>query len=394
MILKHKSLLFPLLLVFYEMATYLSNDMYLPALPQMMTDLKLSLDEAQFTLTMWFLGACSMPLIVGALADRFGRRSILLLGGIIYIIASMLCAMTHDYFIFLVGRFFEGGMVSFMIVPGYACIHEAHEQKNAIRMLALMGSISVLAPALGPLFGGIVLIMFSWRGIFWVITLWSFVAILLLAKHMPETLPADKRHPLNLPSLMGHYAKIITNKQFLIYAAIGGFTFAGFIAWITAGPLLAMDTFQYSAVAFGIIQAVVFLATIIAARSVKYAMEWIGIKKLIRVSLSITFTGGLIMLLSAWFAPQHFYGFLAGMVVYSFGSGLNFSSLSRLAIDACSEPMGMRVAISTVFTMLFGVLGSAMSGFVFTGSSLSLASLTFSAIAIACFFSLFIPRGQ
>lgn len=392
MMLKHKSLLFPLLLVFYEIATYLSNDMYLPALPQMMTDLSLSLDQAQFTLTMWFLGACSMPLIVGALADRFGRRSILLVGGIIYIVASMVCAITHDYSLFLAGRFFEGGMVSFMIVPGYACIHESHEQKNAIRMLALMGSISVLAPALGPLFGGVVLTMFSWRGIFWVITFWSFIAILLLAKHMPETLPVEKRHPLNLPSLMGHYAKIVTNKQFLTYVAIGGFTFAGFIAWITAGPLLVMETFHYSAIAFGLIQALVFLATIIAARLVKYALEWIAIKKLMRVSLSITLTGGLIMLLSAWFAPQHLYGFLAGMVIYSFGSGLNFASLSRSAIDACSEPMGMRVAISTVFTMLFGVLGSAMSGFIFTGSSLSLASLTFSAIVIACFFSLFIPR--
>lgn len=390
---KQASLFFPLLLVFYEIATYLSNDMYLPALPQMMTDLDLSLHQAQFTLTMWFMGACSMPLVVGALADRFGRRATLLLGGSIYVLASLLCAVTQDYSLFLLGRFLEGGMVSFMIVPGYACIHESYEQKSAIRMLALMGSISVLAPALGPLFGGIVLTGLGWRSIFGIITAWSFISILLLAKYMPETLPAEKRQPLKIGSLVNHYKKIITNTQFLAYTAIGGFTFAGFIAWITAGPLLAMETFGFSAVEFGVMQAIVFLATIISARLVKYAMDWVGIERLIRISLSITLTGGLITLASSWY-QQSFYAFVMGMVIYSFGSGLNFASLNRLAIDSCheSQPMGCRVAISTVFTMIFGVLGSAAAGVIFVGTSISLASITFGAILIAGFFSFFIAK--
>src|SRR5579883_2704724 len=76
-----KSFIFPLLLVLYEISTYLSNDMYLPALPQMMADLGLSAKEAQLTLTTWFLGEASMPLIMGIISDRLGRRPVLLMGG-------------------------------------------------------------------------------------------------------------------------------------------------------------------------------------------------------------------------------------------------------------------------------------------------------------------------
>jgi len=150
---QHQKLsIFPLLLVIYEIANYLSNDMYLPALPQMMDELGLDAKQAQLTLTAWFFGSASMPLIIGVMADRFGRRPILLLGGMVYVLATIACALSTNGTMLLIARLIEGGMVPSMMVAGYACIHELYEQKEAIRILALMGSISVLAPALGPLF--------------------------------------------------------------------------------------------------------------------------------------------------------------------------------------------------------------------------------------------------
>ena len=82
--------LFPILLVVYEISVYLSNDMYLPALPDMMHDLQISATQAQLTITMWFIGAASTPLVMGAFADHFGRRPTLLTGGVIYVFGVML----------------------------------------------------------------------------------------------------------------------------------------------------------------------------------------------------------------------------------------------------------------------------------------------------------------
>ena len=84
MLKKNSPLLFPLTLVVYEIICYLSNDMYLPALPEMMRYFHMSTSESQLTLTWWFLGLATAPLFLGVLSDQHGRRPVLLWGGAAY----------------------------------------------------------------------------------------------------------------------------------------------------------------------------------------------------------------------------------------------------------------------------------------------------------------------
>ena len=240
MTIKTRPLFFPLLLVMYEIATYLSNDMYLPALPDMMQDLGLTMKQAQLTLTTWFVGSATLPLVLGVVSDRYGRRPVLLIGGLIYIAATIFCAITTDNNQLLIARFIEGAAIPSMMVAGYACIHEFYEQKEAIRILALMGSVTILAPALGPLLGSIILLFSSWRGIFWFIAILSALAIALLFQAMPETLPPEKREPVHFATLLKQYTSVVTNKRFMLLLGVLGFMFTGFIVWITAGPLLSL----------------------------------------------------------------------------------------------------------------------------------------------------------
>lgn len=379
-----KPLLFPVLLVLFEISTYLSNDMYLPALPQMKIDLALSSAHAQFTLTTWFLGFASTPLIFGALSDRYGRRPVLLLGGLFYTLASAVCAMTGDIVTLLIARFIQGGMICAATVVGYAAIHELYEQKQAIRILALMASITILAPALGPLLGGIILLFSTWRGIFWVIAIGSALAILLLFQWMPESLPKNKRQSIHPISLLRHYYNVLTNKKFMVLASTLGFIFSGFIAWIAAGPLLVMESFQYSAIMFGVIQAVVFICYMIGNRLVKHLMEQIGINYLIDLGLAITLCGGLLSLLLTHFLPNSLYPFLSAMMIYAFGSALSFAPLNRTAVEACAEPMGVRMAIFSVLMSIYAVIGSGMASLFFNGAVSSLSYLMASAIIVSC----------
>lgn len=375
--------LFPFFLVFYEIGTYLSNDMYLPALPNMMQDLSLNSAQAQFTLTMWFIGQAILPLLIGVMSDRLGRRPILLGGGIIYILATILCAVSHDVNTLLLGRLIEGSMVATMLVPGYAAIHELYEQNEAIKILALMSSISVLAPALGPLFGSVVLLISSWRGIFWVIALWCLIAIFYLWKLMPETQPKEKREPIQLPRLVKSYFSVVTNSSFMLLMFVTGFIFAGWIAWISAGALLIIEKFHYSALAFGIIQAVLFAVYILGNHLVKYLVDKLGAIRLIRLGLMITLAGGILVLITSIIFPNTLYPFLAAMLLYSLGSSLCFSPLNRLIIESSNEPMGIRVATFTVFFSGFAAFGSAMAGLFFIGSIASLAYLIAGAIIIS-----------
>lgn len=388
MLANKKYLLFPLLLVFYEIGMYLSNDMYLPALPQMMQDLGISAKQAQLTLTMWFLGSAGMPLFMGIISDRFGRKPVLISGGILYIVATLVCAVTTSGTTLLVARFFEGAAIPSMLVAGYACIHELYDTKEAIKILALMGSITVLAPALGPLFGSFILLLTSWRGIFYLIAAWSSLAIFLLAIYMPETLPKEKRVPINLKIIMQQYANVLLSKQFLLLISVFGLMFTGFIAWITAGPLLVIESYHYSPMTFGWIQAVIFFVYILGNRLVKYLLEWYGVNKLIHIGLSITLTGGLLGLGLAFHYPHILWPFLIGMTVYSFGAALCFAPLNRSIIELSTEPMGVRVALFTVIWTLYIVLGSIVSTLYLTDNVLSIAVPIATAISIACILKL------
>ena len=376
--------LFPILLVVYEISVYLSNDMYLPALPNMMRDLQISSTQAQLTITMWFIGAACTPLVMGALADHFGRRPTLLTGGIIYVFATIACAVAVNESTILIPRLLQGAMISSMMVSGYACIHESYEHKEAIRLLAIMGGVSVLAPALGPLLGAIVLAFASWRFIFWIIGLLSTIMLISLYYNMPETLFPERRQALHLSTIMKNYWLVITNKKFLILMGVLGFTFAGFISWVAAGPLLVIESLEYNAVAFGWMQAGVFGAYIFGSHLVNFLLKTHDAHRLVALGLSVCLISGISLLLISLLLPNQFYLFLCTIILYSFGSALCFSPLNRLIIESSDQPMGIRVAMFTAALMLCGVLGSGMASIVYNGTLFSLAVIIAVGIVMAC----------
>ena len=193
--------LFPFLLVFYEISNYLANDMYLPALPQITTDLFTTVHTAQQTLTVFFLGAASLQLFLGPLSDRLGRRPIFFAGGFIFILSTAFCMLATHIHTLLIARFFQGCAVCFIVTAGYSTIHEIYDHIKAIQILAIMASITVIAPAFGPLLGSLVLHWGSWRWIFGLLLIWACIALLALWFLMPESNPKEKRHTFNWKNL-------------------------------------------------------------------------------------------------------------------------------------------------------------------------------------------------
>lgn len=381
---KPQRLLFPFVLVFFEMATYLSSDMYLPALPTVMQDLHLSHQEIQWTLTAWFLGSMSVQLILGPFADRFGRKTILCWGAFIFTMASLACALAPDLHTLIVARFIQGTGICFMAVPGYAIIHESFDQMAAIKLLALMGSVSVLAPALGPIVGSIFLEYLSWRWIFWFIMVWSAIAFVLLLIWMPETLPIEKRQPLHFTAILKNYQRIVCNKSFMLTATSLGLIFCGFITWIAAGPFLVIDRFQQTPMVFSLCQAVILISYVLANHWVKKIIESVNVRKLIHVGLTLCLVIGIIGIGLSAALPDFMWGIIIIYVIYAFGAGFVVAPLNRLAIEASSEPMGSRMAIFSILMNGAGVLASMMVSFFYNGTLLSLA-LMVAAVTLVAF---------
>lgn len=380
-----KFALFPFFLVFYEIANYLSNDMYLPALPAIAKDFSITPHYAQMTLTAWFLGSMSLQLILGPLSDRIGRRPVLLGGGILFIISSVICALTSNIYLLFIARFFQGSTVCSIAAAGYASIHESYEQRKAIHTLAIMGSITVLAPAFGPLLGSIILQWLHWRWIFGISIILAIMPLSALWLWMPESNSGEKRVIIKWQQIFKNYKSILTNAHFILNSLTFCFTFIGAIAWITAGPFLVIDNFKLSPLAFGILQVFVFGSLIVASQMVKYFMERIGVQRLINLGVIISLIAGLLSLIITFIFPHFLFGLIVPLIVFVFGSSLTFSPSQRMAIDSCTESMGARMAVYSTLITLGGATSGLLVSLTYNGTLFWFASLLTIVAGLACF---------
>lgn len=379
----HYPLLFPIALVFYEVATYLANDMYLPSLPTLISDFQSSEGIAQDTLSAWFLGAASMQLLVGPLSDRFGRKRTLLIAGAFFVFSNLLCAVTHQVTTFLIARFIQGSAVCSVVVAGYAAVHEYYYSKVAVKLIAIMGSVTILAPAFGPLLGAIIIELSHWRYIFYLLAFWAFIALSVLFIVMPETNP--NRVALQFKGVLTDYISITQNKTFIRYALPFCLVFMSIICWLVESTFLIIETFNYSVTVYGVIQLIVFSGFILGAQITGYLIQKKTIHEVVQLGIRIAFLSILALLGGAILFPRALWLCTFFMTVLTFGCAVISSPLQRGAIEACKEPMGRRMAIFSFYMSIFGVIAVFLVRF-FKGDSILKLSLPIAFGVILAFF--------
>ncbi len=359
---KHSLMLFPFLLVAYEMSVYLSTDMYLPALPAIQKDLHLDMPHVQMTLTMWFAGSACLQWLIGPLCDRFGRRPILLAGGICFLISCVICALTHDLATLLVARFIQGTTVGSVIVAGYAAIHESFSGKKAIKILALMSCITVTAPAIGPIMGGGVLLLGSWRLLFTILAFVASITLSGLFVFMPETL--KKSNPIHLKPIALRYWHIVKKSAFTRPVVANCCTFGMLIAWLTFGPFLIIHHYHASPQLYAITQALVFGGYMLGNRMIPLLIEHHSMTEIIWYGLIIAVAACVITLAMACglFVDDQtlHWSWLLGVACTTFGAGFCGPNLQRMAMEASDQPMGVKMAVYSTGISLTGTAISAL----------------------------------
>jgi DHA1 family multidrug/chloramphenicol efflux transport protein-like MFS transporter len=337
---------FPLFLLIYEFCAYMSNDMYLPALISIEQDFATTTNLVQTSIVVWYAGLALPQLYAGALSDRFGRRIVLLWGGTVFFLSTVGCALsTHIYF-FLLCRFLEGAGICSMLVSGYSAVHESFDDAKAIRIIAWMSCITVLAPMFGPLMGSYLLEFSGWRSIFWSISISSAAAIAALFFIMPETnqSPCHKQKP-------DIYLKLLSNRQFVMSSLTLGLLIAVMIAWMTASPFLLMQEEHLSAMEFGWAQVPIFAAYGISTRLVGFLHEHYGSKILLKSGFSIIFFAGLYLTAGNYLAFDSMHRFIVPLAIYASGFGLLSAPLNRIVFTSTNEKKGTVTAMFYLIEM-------------------------------------------
>lgn len=247
-------------------------DMYLPAFPQMMTDLDTTATSVQLTLTTFMLGLAVGQLVIGPLSDQFGRRRPLLLGTVVCLAASALCALAPTIEWLIAMRFVQGFSGAAGVVLARAIITDIARGVQAAKMFSLMMTVGGIAPVLAPLVGSGVIHGFGWRGVFWVLAglnLLMIIGAILLVK---ESLPPERRSAGGLKVLVSNAGQVLRNRHYLGFTLTFAFSMTAMFAYIAASPfvlqnIIGLGTTSYSLV-FAAIALGLTITSVLSARVV------------------------------------------------------------------------------------------------------------------------------
>jgi MFS transporter, DHA1 family, multidrug resistance protein len=345
----------------------LSIDIYLPALPMLRQ--ALSADEAQtlFTLSAFFIGFGVGQLLLGPLSDRFGRKRPLLAGLVLYIVASVGCALATTMPAVVLWRLVQAFGGSIVPIVVQAMVRDLYDRNESARILSLNMLVTASAPVVAPLIGGQVLLWLDWRSIFWVLVGFGVLA-LLAAIALPETLKHSRRNKANPLAMLLGYFELLRNRRYLGYVACSTLYFCCLFAFIAGSPFVYIEYFgvppQYYGFLFGVNMIGMIATTFVNSRIVvRY-----GADRLLRIACAIGAAGSLVLCATGTTG----FGGIAGIALPLF---VVLSLLTIVASNAISGALavaqnraGAAAALAGALQFGAGALTSATLGWVADGT--------------------------
>ncbi len=301
----------------------LSTDIYLPSLPDISRVLHAPTTQVQLTVSSYLFGFAVGQVLYGPVSDRHGRRPVLLWALLLYAAGTLICAAAQSIDMLIAARLLQAIGGSGAIVLARAVVRDLYAGARAGRELSLMGSIMGFAPIAAPMIGGVLQTAFGWRASFILMGGIAVLAIMIVGRLLPETLPERTDGRISVSALVNNYGAVLRHRGFLAYLGIVTATYAGLFAWVSGGSVVLQGVYGLSAFAFGFIFALgsvgYVVGTMIAARHVLR----LGLDRTIGLGVILLAVGGVAVAAVVAAALPDAVWLVAAMALYLAGLGLS-----------------------------------------------------------------------
>ncbi|MBT2393989.1 multidrug effflux MFS transporter [Streptomyces sp. ISL-1] len=374
----------------------LSMDMYLPALPAVTESFGSPAATVQLTLTACLAGMALGQLVVGPMSDRWGRRRPLLIGMIVYVAATAICALAPTAELLIGFRLLQGLAGAAGIVIARAVVRDLYDGVEMARFFSTLMLISGVAPIIAPLIGGQVLRITDWRGIFVVLTAVGIVLTLVVAKWLHETLPREKRHSGGVGEALRTMRGLLSDRVFTGYTLTGGLAFAALFAYIAASPFVVQEIYGASPQTFSLLFGVNSIGLIAVGQiNGKVLVGRVSLDKALGFGLGvITLAATALLLMTAGvFGKVGLLPVAAGLFVLMSAMGLAMPNTNALALMRTPHAAGSASALIGTSAFLIGAVASPLVGIAGEATAVPMAvvQLTCALAAMGCFIGLCRP---
>jgi DHA1 family bicyclomycin/chloramphenicol resistance-like MFS transporter len=353
----------------------LAIDMYLPALPTISRDLGASASAVQLSLAAYFIGIALGQAFYGPLSDRLGRKPALYSGLIIFALASIGCALAPSIEVLVVCRFLQAlGGCAPLVIPR-AVVRDQFDERGSVRMLSTLILVMGAAPILAPLVGGQLLTAFGWRSVFWLLTAYAVVWLLLAIAFLPESLPPAQRRREPFSVVLAVYAALLRDRLYLGYVVVGSLVFSGLLAYIASSPFVFIELFHVPPERFGLFFGMNAVGLIAASQVNGWLAARMDPRRILRLVLPVSAGSGVLLLVDASTGFGGFPGILVPLFLYIATHGFVMPNTTALAMGPHGRVAGSASALLGTIQFVLGAAAGAAVGLLGNGTAVPLAAV-------------------
>ncbi len=354
--------------------TALGIDAMLPALPAMGDALGVKVEnDRQLIIGVFLIGFGIAQLVHGPLADRYGRRPILIAALSGYVVANLIAAFSSSFMLLLVARFASGMAIAASRVVTVALVRDCYSGRAMARVMSLAFMVFMAAPVLAPSFGELILIFGSWRLIFVMIAAITAIILVWFALRMPETLRPEDRLPLSIARIWQGWRLTLTDRWSIGYTlaatallgALYGFinSVQQVVMALTGGGTLLVPVFVGTA-------SLMALANLLNSRIVMR----LGMRRISHTALTALIVISVVHLTVAATHGETIWTFAIMQALAMACFGLATANFSSMAMENMGAIAGTASSVQGFITVTTGALIGAMIGRAFDGSTVPLYS--------------------
>ncbi|WP_251517530.1 MULTISPECIES: multidrug effflux MFS transporter [Staphylococcus] len=338
----------------------LTIDMYVPSLPSIQSDFKITTSQAQLTSSFAMIGLAIGQFIFGPLSDAFGRKKVALIIIAIYTLASGIAIFTTSISWLLVLRLIQGLTGGGAIVIAKASVGDKHKGQTLAKGLASLLVVNGIITIIAPLIGGYALSIANWKAIFLILTIVSFIILLFAILFMEETKQSDITK-LNFGAIFKDFGYLLRRPSFVIPMLLQGLTYVMLFSFSSAAPFITQKIYELTPQQFSILVSINGIGLIITSQLTAKLVEYVD-RRILLIILTMIQISGVILIIVAltmhlpiWVLIVAF--FLNVCPVTGFGP-LSFA----LAMESRTGGSGNASSLLGLFQFILGAVMSPLVG--------------------------------
>ena len=337
-----------------------ATDLYLPTIPVLPALFDTNIQRIQFTLASFSAGFALSQILIGALGDLYDRRWILIGSLLIFVPASMWCAIATSVEGLIAARFVQGLSASASAALTVPMLLPLFAQRQSVRAISIIGSVDAIIPAIAPLLGAWIFAQFGVGAVFWVVVLVGLPILAAALIYIPVDRP-DTHHTRLWPVVAG-YRTLLTHGRFMGYALSHGFALSGLLLVGLSAPYLIVDHLGGETINFVYCQIIWVALYLLAANSTGLLSKRLSPDQLIEVGTRVQVGSATLFFLYALLAPTLLWqGLLLAMVPYCIGMGMRGGAGFAQAVQAVPGFETRASALMIFFSMGLTALGVALT---------------------------------